>query len=307
MFYLSRKHFIHEPFYVINLVGIASENMGWHSAKLVLQHGNLTPEQLEQFAKDLDSLPRRMVLYSEMENFLPYSGLPIIQNSADKEMREIFGLKKSQPITNMESFFLWLFDDSTDGTSTTIPRYLTLLPFDRNIAGKRITEINNSIKQRAGYSARSVNSTVAKKYYESRDNVLMEKRPDQRKFWNLLRVPLIRTRSQLLADYMFDFLTPAMQAADNALDRANTQLNLLRLAVALERYKSAHGDYPATLDALVPAFLEEVPLDPFTGRKTLVYKLAPDEETAVLLHSSQWDATGKDSRYKDLFVRLAGK
>ncbi|GEM_PF-4371989 len=42
------------------------------------------------------------------------------------------------------------------------------------------------------------------------------------------------------------------------------RLDLFRLAVALEGYRSRHGHYPQRLAALVPEFLEEVPLDRFT-------------------------------------------
>lgn len=39
-----------------------------------------------------------------------------------------------------------------------------------------------------------------------------------------------------------------------------------RTALALERYRLTHGQYPATLDALVPDILPQVPLDPFDGK-----------------------------------------
>jgi recombinational DNA repair protein (RecF pathway) len=112
---------------------------------------------------------------------------------------------------------------------------------------------------------------------------------------------LIRTRSTLAADYAVTKFFSAIQSAHNVLDRANTNSELFRLAVALERYKSAKGNYPETLDELVlEQYLEEVPIEPFTGRKTFVYKLAPDEETAVLLHSRDWDETNKEQ-----FIRIA--
>jgi hypothetical protein len=40
-----------------------------------------------------------------------------------------------------------------------------------------------------------------------------------------------------------------------------TALQQAQTASALERYRLAHGQYPATLDALVPAFLTQVPID----------------------------------------------
>lgn len=38
-----------------------------------------------------------------------------------------------------------------------------------------------------------------------------------------------------------------------------------RAMVALERHRSEHGDYPVTLQELIPAFLETVPIDPWSG------------------------------------------
>jgi len=75
--------------------------------------------------------------------------------------------------------------------------------------------------------------------------------------------------------------------------------------VALERYKSAKGNYPETLDDLVPVYLEEVPLDPNTGRRTLEYKLAPDDATAFLLHPAGWSEDDEDYAQKVLFLRIA--
>jgi hypothetical protein len=302
MFYLSREHYTNEPFLVANLVGIAIEGMGWQSAQVVLEHSNLTPEQLERFASDLEALPRRMTLYSELEHNLAYTGLQMLQNLSNEELREIFDWKKSEPFTDLSSFFLWLFGGSTDGA---IPRYLTLLPFDRNIAGRRITEFHHTARQMSGTSAWDINSIVAKRHFENIAELSRERAWQMESRWNLLRVPLIRTRSQMIGDYMIGLLTPALVAAENAIDRTNTHFDLLRIAIALERYKMVYENYPQALDDLVPQFLEDVPLDPFTGRKTFSYMLSPDDETAVLLHSSQWDES--DGRKAHLFIRLTNE
>ena len=44
---------------------------------------------------------------------------------------------------------------------------------------------------------------------------------------------------------------------------------LLRTVTALERYRRAHGIYPADLNALVPAYLKSVPVDICTGKANL--------------------------------------
>lgn len=48
---------------------------------------------------------------------------------------------------------------------------------------------------------------------------------------------------------------------------------LVQVGAAIERYRVATGKYPETLDALVPTYLGEVPLDPYA-------KTAPRYETA---------------------------
>ena len=47
--------------------------------------------------------------------------------------------------------------------------------------------------------------------------------------------------------------------------RGQAQLHLALTACALERHRLATGGYPATLDELVPRFLDRVPIDPMTG------------------------------------------
>ena len=52
-------------------------------------------------------------------------------------------------------------------------------------------------------------------------------------------------------------------------------------ALAACRYRNDHNTWPESLDALVPAYMDKVPLDPFTG-KPLVYKI---EEAGIAVYS----------------------
>lgn len=56
--------------------------------------------------------------------------------------------------------------------------------------------------------------------------------------------------------------------------------------IAVDRYRLDHGTFPATLDALVPQYLDEVPLDPFSNQplkyrvnagSALIYSIGPDQ------------------------------
>jgi hypothetical protein len=51
------------------------------------------------------------------------------------------------------------------------------------------------------------------------------------------------------------------------------------LTIAVERYQRQHGELPAALDDLCPAYIDSLPLDPFTGKKLLFSR---DEEAYVV-------------------------
>jgi hypothetical protein len=64
------------------------------------------------------------------------------------------------------------------------------------------------------------------------------------------------------------------------------QVDLIRTACALERYRLAHGEYPAALDALSPQFIESVPHDLINGQP-LHYRRADDGK--FVLYSVGWN------------------
>ena len=67
-----------------------------------------------------------------------------------------------------------------------------------------------------------------------------------------------------------------------------TLVNEAQIACALERYRLAHGDYPETLDALVPQFIEKLPHD-IIGGEPLHYRRTDDGK--FLLYSVGWNET----------------
>ncbi len=77
-------------------------------------------------------------------------------------------------------------------------------------------------------------------------------------------------------------LIPATNRSRRAAAEGDTARRLAQVAVALTYYRAAKGTYPQNLDALVPGYLPQVPLDPFDG-KPLRYK--PDGK-GVMVYSS---------------------
>jgi general secretion pathway protein G len=50
---------------------------------------------------------------------------------------------------------------------------------------------------------------------------------------------------------------------------------LARMRAAISAYKAEHGQHPASLEALVPQYLPEIPVDPITGAAT--WRLTTEE------------------------------
>ena len=61
-------------------------------------------------------------------------------------------------------------------------------------------------------------------------------------------------------------MIPALAHAETKAARAQTMVNLAITACAFERHRLAHGSYPETLDALVPAFMPKPLLDPMNAQ-----------------------------------------
>jgi hypothetical protein len=67
-----------------------------------------------------------------------------------------------------------------------------------------------------------------------------------------------------------------------------------RIAVAVEQYEREHEErLPASLDALVPAYLAAAPIDPFSGRSMLLLT-SPDGYTVYSVGRNRGDDGGRD-------------
>jgi len=75
---------------------------------------------------------------------------------------------------------------------------------------------------------------------------------------------------------MARMLFPAINRASQGAAVAQNSVNQARIAVALERFRLAHGSYPEALAALSPKFLPVLPHDVLTGEPHRYQREAPD-------------------------------
>jgi len=76
--------------------------------------------------------------------------------------------------------------------------------------------------------------------------------------------------------------------AGQVMTRNQTFLNLAIVACALERYRRANGEYPQSLEGLVPVFAKSLPHDLVTGQPL---KYRRTEDGKFLLYSVGWNET----------------
>ncbi|MCP3902562.1 MAG: hypothetical protein GY715_02915 [Planctomycetes bacterium] len=95
--------------------------------------------------------------------------------------------------------------------------------------------------------------------------------------------------------WMAKVFLPAIGKVVDMDDVLDVQVLVTRTLIALEMYRHRHGEVPATLDALVPEFLPEVPADPLHGGP-LVYRLAADAPGGFELYSTGVDGVDDSSK-----------
>ena len=75
--------------------------------------------------------------------------------------------------------------------------------------------------------------------------------------------------------------------------KGDTQLQATRTILALRAYQLTHGNLPSDLNALVPEFLDAVPVDDFDGQPL---RYSPDRKIVYSVGQNLKDDGGNDSR-----------
>jgi hypothetical protein len=85
-------------------------------------------------------------------------------------------------------------------------------------------------------------------------------------------------------------MLPAIEKAITHGDSLDVAIEGTRIMLAIEGYRADAGALPETLDALVPDYLEAVPVDPTHG-DPFVYRIDGDEAIGYVLYSIGLDRT----------------
>jgi len=103
-----------------------------------------------------------------------------------------------------------------------------------------------------------------------------------------------RRYSESVAKVFARIMMPALGASMRTQQRNNARRLVEATAIALLGYRDQHGDLPPALDALVPDYFEQVPID-FISGKPLVYRVEADGGALIYsLGHNLIDDGGKD-------------
>jgi len=89
---------------------------------------------------------------------------------------------------------------------------------------------------------------------------------------------------------------PAFERVHKAFARQEALLDGTMVALALRIHRIEHGTYPDTLDAVVPGYLDALPIDPFTGQSFIYsveeddFRLYPQGDQVIHLPRDEWEA-----------------
>ena len=233
---------------VEQLVAIAIRGIACEATMTLLDHGDLTLEQARQVQRDLAALPNFAVMARSLDQGERLCSLDTFIHVGTGG-GDVFGALSGQddPVGNA------VFNAISVDWNLVLRE--TNRWFDRLAAAARLPD-----RQARSTALAQIDTDLQQLHID-----LGGAAP-----W-LASVVSRHQRSELVSTMMLSLMLPAVTAATNAEDRANTSLELTRLAAALAVFRAEHGAYPEKLADLVPGVLERLPVDLYSG-KPPVYK-----------------------------------
>jgi len=98
--------------------------------------------------------------------------------------------------------------------------------------------------------------------------------------------------------YPITVLMPAISKVFTSADRSTMQRDATRVAIAALQYRMQHGNWPATLDAMIPANLDAAPIDQYTG-KPLGYAVRDGQPVVYSVGNDGDDDGGRPAEAQD--------
>jgi hypothetical protein len=253
------------------LIGVAINSVASSAEQALLERANPTAKQAQAWLRDLQRLP-------------PGLGVADIVDLTERctYLQTMLQLRRSphKILKVLEGMDYELLGQQPKSSDKEVPRaVLESLDWDS------ILRSGNGWCDRMVAAHRIKDHTTREKEFEQIDKELraLRKKVGIRAELSeaLSSAAPAKAMSKKLGDSIIGLLLPALPRIQRWVDRNEQVQRNLYLAFALAAYRADHGRYPERLEALAPAYLEQVPDDLFSG-KALIYRPA---EKGYLLYS----------------------
>lgn len=242
---------------VEQLVGMAIDGIAREGTLALLDRGSLSADQARQVQRDLASIQT----FNNMADCLnSLERLSYLDACIQLALRKNVSLRGYAGVGEQMS-------------------YVNLVSVDWNVVLRK----GNEFYDRLVAAARLPDHPARKQAFQQFESDLNRLMSDVREPGTLFGgIVNPARRNEIVASIMLGMFLPAVSAATAAEDRANSFLELERLAAALAVHRAEHGAYPEKLEELVPGVLEKLPVELYNA-KPFIYKRTDD---GYLLYSA---------------------
>ena len=258
--YRMARHLASGETLVHLLVGITVESIAHQASRAFLSSGDLTAEQARRAEHDLASLPNWSMVnaMNRIERLLFLDTIIYVATEVPNVGDLLYGM------------------NGTDAILTA----LHFTAIDWNFVLREGNRLYDQLVAAAELPTRDARQSAFSQIDTDLDQLNLTLQRPTAVAWGVLSR---RRRSEIMAAVLLEYFVSAMGNCQIAADRANTRLELMRLAAALSVFRAENGHYPEKLDDLVPQFIASLPIDIFS-EKPPIYR-ADDDRAGCLLYS----------------------
>ena len=227
------------------LVGIACKGVAADVDEAISRHPKLTSKQALQFRQELEKLKpveSMAVKIDVAERFMMLDVITSIVRDGPGAFRQI------------------------DGNDADESNWFTKMLTRSSIDWNQVTKLANGWYDRLTAALKKPTRKERVDALAVIDAQIKAAAADAQNKRSIVFAFLSRTRrTEVMTNVLVALLLPAVTAAQNAADRNDVKLDVIRLTYALEAYRRDHKRFPKVLGDLAPKYIAEVPQDRFAA------------------------------------------
>ena len=262
------------PTSVEGLVGRAINGQICAAERALLQHAELTAEQIAQMRGDLDTLSPLSNIVDKLDFYERLTCLDAIFSAANEMSEDAANNFTDDP----------LFSDLAERRGRSVDWDLVFVRvnswWDKNIAACRLPT----------RAMRNVTLADLEEEFDGRVEKAKGIGGAITAFFDSRRVI-----SERVADVFIAVMLPAMSSTCDYQERGALELDLTKLTFSIAAYRADHGADPEKLSDLVPRYIAKVPDDPFAAAP-IQYTI---DEEGYVLHSNGPNETNDSEAEQD--------